>query len=532
MPILEKTFKQAFADGFDIVLFQLFDVEVGLQLVGEFQIADCREGEVGVDGGSAETDEAGEMVYFPDVAGFHDDADLAAVSFADEVVVDGGAGQQRRNGCVVGVNGAVGKDQHFKTVFHGVYCVPAEPVQAGLHGTWFAIGAEIGLECFCLENAGIDAADFFELMVAQNGMFKRHGVTGQRVFSQQIGVAADEAGEGHDQSFPDGVDGRVGDLGEQLFEIAAQVLWLVAEYGQRNIGPHRADGFLTVEAHRGDEVIEVFGGITEGLLIFEDLVVFEMGESDAGFGQLFQPDLVFVEPFGVGLLGADLCFQLVVADDAFLFQVHDKHFPGLEAAFFLDQAGVDGQDAGFGGHDDPVILCHAIAGRPQAVAVERGADDLPVREGDRSGAVPGFHDGRMEFVKCFFYRVHLIVPVPGFGDQHHHHVRQGAAAERKQFDDIIETGAVGCSFGDNGKEHVHLFLAEIGGSETFFAGPEPVEVALQRIDLTVMSDIPKRLGQFPGREGIGGEPGMDEAKSGYHAFVAEVREIVADLGAG
>ncbi len=55
---------------------------------------------------------------------------------------------------------------------------------------------------------------------------------------------------------------------------------------------------------------------------------------------------------------------------------------------------------------------------------------------------------------------------------------------------------------------------------------------MQRIDLTVMSDIPKRLGQFPGREGIGGKAGVDEAKGGDHAFVAEVGEIVADLAAG
>ena len=178
------------------------------------------------------------MVHFPDVAGFHDDAHLAAVSFADEVVVDGGASEQGRDGCVVGVDSAVGEDQYFETVFDGVYGIAAEAVEAGLHGAGLTVGAEIGLECLCLEDAGIDAADLFQLMVAEYGMLQRDGVTGQRVFSQQVSVAADEAREGHDQSFPDGIDGRVGDLGEQLFEIAAQVLGLVAEYGQRDVGAH------------------------------------------------------------------------------------------------------------------------------------------------------------------------------------------------------------------------------------------------------------------------------------------------------
>src|SRR5580658_6517633 len=37
---LGKDLEEAFTDGFYIVLFQLFDVEVGPQVIGEFQIAD------------------------------------------------------------------------------------------------------------------------------------------------------------------------------------------------------------------------------------------------------------------------------------------------------------------------------------------------------------------------------------------------------------------------------------------------------------------------------------------------------------
>jgi hypothetical protein len=80
------------------------------------------------------------------------------------------------------------------------------------------------------------------------------------------------------------------------------VLWLVAQHGQGNVGAHGAQRFFAVEGHRCDEVVEVFGGITEGLLVFEDLVVFEVGEGYTGFGQLFEADLVFIEPFGIGLL--------------------------------------------------------------------------------------------------------------------------------------------------------------------------------------------------------------------------------------
>jgi hypothetical protein len=46
----------------------------------------------------------------------------------------------------------------------------------------------------------------------------------------------------------------------------------------------------------------------------------------------------------------------------------------------------------------------------------------------------------MEFVEGLFHGVHVFVAVPGFGDEHHHDVGQGAAAEGQQFDDVVETG--------------------------------------------------------------------------------------------
>ena len=38
------------------------------------------------------------------------------------------------------------------------------------------------------------------------------------------------------------------------------------------------------------------------------------------------------------------------------------------------RSGLDGEHAGFGGHDDEVVLGDVIAGRAQAVAVEHRAD--------------------------------------------------------------------------------------------------------------------------------------------------------------
>ena len=92
----------------------------------------------------------------------------------------------------------------------------------------------------------------------------------------------------------------------------------------------------------------VFGRIAEGFLVFENLVVFKIGKQHPGFGQFFQADLVFVQPFGVGFADEQiLLFQFIIADDPALFHIDDKHFAGLQSSFFPDHFLIDGQDAGF-----------------------------------------------------------------------------------------------------------------------------------------------------------------------------------------
>ena len=63
--------------------------------------------------------------------------------------------------------------------------------------------------------------------------------------------------------------------------------------------------------------------------------------------EILELNAVLVEPLLVGLRGVDALFHLVVGDDAAFLHVHEEHATGLEAAFFLDVFGLDGEDAGF-----------------------------------------------------------------------------------------------------------------------------------------------------------------------------------------
>ena len=91
-----------------------------------------------------------------------------------------------------------------------------------------------------------------------------------------------------------------------------------------------------------------------------------------------------------------------------------------------------------GREDDPAVLRLDPAAGPQAVAVERGAGDRAVREGDRGRAVPGLHQARMEVVEAADVLGEVVAARVGLGDHHHHRVRQRTAREHEQLEHVVE----------------------------------------------------------------------------------------------
>ncbi len=364
-----KHLQEAFLHGFDVILFQFCRRQFGVDAPVLVQIADAGQSHVRVDGRSPEAQQTGEVMHFPHVAGFYHDAHLAPVALADEVVVNGRGEEQRGNGRVFGVNGPVGEHEHFEAVFHRVHGIAAHAVEGFFERTRFAVGAEIHLQGFGLKNAGVYAADFFQFVVGHHRMRQGYGVAHFGVFLQNVADIAHKSGQRHDGALADGVNGRVGDLRKELFEIIRQVLRAVAEDGQRNVGAHTADGFFAVQGHRQEDVFEVFGSIAEGLLVFEHLRGFERSEGDAGIGQFLNADFVFFQPLGIRPGSANFLFDLLVADDAALHQIHQKHLAGLQSAFFSHNVRRQGQHARFGSQYDALVVGDEVAGGAQAVAI-------------------------------------------------------------------------------------------------------------------------------------------------------------------
>ena len=245
--------------------------------------------------------------------------------------------------------------------------------------------------------------------------------------------------------------------------------------------------------------------------------------------QLIEGDLIFGEPLGVRVARIEALLDLLVRDDAAFRGIDQEHFAGLEAALFLDVVGLDGEDAGFRGHDDQVVVRDDVAGRAQAVAVEGCADDAAVGEGDSGGPVPRLHEGGVVFVERALLRVHVGITGPGFGDKHGHGVGQVAAGHEEQLDGVIEAGGIAATGRDDGEELAQI-VAEQGGRQHGLAGVHPVDVAAEGIDFAVVGDVAVGVGELPGGEGVGGEALVDEAEGAHDVWVGQLAVEVDHLG--
>ena len=139
-------------------------------------------------------------------------------------------------------------------------------------------------------------------------------------------------------------------------------------------------------------------------------------------------DDIVVEPLAIRVLGCDLVFDLLVADNAPLFRVDQQHAPRFEASLVLDVLRRDAEHARFRSEYDDIVLCHVVARGAEAVAVEYATDECAVGKTNRRRSVPRLHKAGVILVEGALLVAHILVPFPRFGHHHHNGVWQRATA--------------------------------------------------------------------------------------------------------
>ena len=134
----------------------------------------------------------------------------------------------------------------------------------------------------------------------------------------------------------------------------------------------------------------------------------------------------------------------------------------------------------------------------------------------------------MVLVKPATVEIHLRICDPWFGNQHHHRVRQRAAPHHEEFERVVETGGIALILVNDREQLLHILVEQVGVQPTL-AGPHPVDVALQGVDLAVVTDKPVRMSQRPRGECVGAEPRVDERERTGHAGIGQVLVVSAHL---
>ena len=366
----------------------------------------------------------------------------------------------------------------------------------------------------------VDVEELGQLVVGDDRVGEHHLPARRRAGAQQVALGADGAAHRGDQLLADGVERRVGDLGEQLLEVVEQQAGAVGEHGDRRVGAHRADRLGAGARHRREEDLELLGGVAEHPLVLHHRRV--LRREEVARRQVVEVHEPGVEPLAVGLLRGQRLLDLVVADDAAEVRVDEEHAARLEPALLHDGGLVDREHADLRGHHHEAVVGDPVAARAQAVAVEHRADHRAVGERDRRRTVPRLHQRGVEAVEVALPVRHRLVVLPGLRDHHQHGVGERVAAEVQELEHLVEAGGVGAA-GRADREGALEAVDEVG-LEQRLAGAHPVLVAHHGVDLAVVGDEPVRVGERPRRERVGGEAAVHERQRRLEPLVAQVGE--------
>ena len=365
----------------------------------------------------------------------------------------------------------------------------------------------------------VHVPDLGELVVVDDWERQLQHAAGGRARCEQVGLRTHRPGQRGDDLLADGVERRVGDLGELLAEVVEQQPRPVRQRGDRGVGAHGADRLGAGSGDGRHQDAKLLLGVAEHLLATGDRGV---GVHDVlEVGQVLEPDEAGVQPLVVGLLGRQGRLDLGVLDDPVLGQVEQEHPAGLEPALAGDGLLVDVEDTGLRRQHDQAVLGDPEASRAQAVAVQHGADLVAVGEGHAGRAVPRLHQRGVELIERPPSGVHGLVVLPRLGNHHHDRMRQLAAAEVEQLEHFVERGGV-AALGITDREQPLDVAGDEVALQRRLAGPHPVAVAAGGVDLAVVRDEAERVRQRPARERVGGEPAVHDAQGRLHTLVTEV----------
>ena len=220
--------------------------------------------------------------------------------------------------------------------------------------------------------------------------------------------------------------------------------------------------------------------------------------------------------------GGKFVFQFNVMVKFALGHIDGNHLPRPQRTLFAHSGFVHWNHARLGPGDQQTIAGDHIAHGAQAVAIKTAADPLAIGHRQRCRAIPRLNDRIAIGIHIGPGRFHIGGGfAPRFGDQHGFGQRRVAARPHQHFKHRIQRTGIRRAR-RNDRLDVFGGIAKIVRRHAYFVGFHPVDVALQGVDLTVMSQHAEGLRQPPLRKSVGGIALMIDGKGRFEPVIHQV----------
>ena len=233
-------------------------------------------------------------------------------------------------------------------------------------------------------------------------------------------------------------------------------------------------------------------------------------------------------PITVGLFLGVTGAQLIVVDHAAAGKVDLKHLARAQAAARQDVLGAHLDGAHLACQHKATVARHVVTGGTQAVTVEGGTQRATVGKGDGRRAIPRLHEHGLVSVVGAAFLTQAVVVVPRLGQKHGCGARERATVHDQKLKHIVQNCRVGALAVDDG-HHALKIVLQHGAVQVGFAGANPVDVALEGVDLAVVDDKAVGVRALPAGRGVGGVARVDERHGRFDGGVVEVDEETAHL---
>ena len=333
-------------------------VQVFVQQAQGNQFFDTFVGQIRIDGPDAEAQDTGCLMDIPDLPALQDQGDCRPFPGMDKMLLYGGNRQQGRNGDMVLIDAPVGEDDDIGPFGYRPVDRQVQVVDGFGKGGMFVIKEGYGR---CPEPPVLHGFDLHQIHACQDGVVDFQDRAVFTLFLKQIAVRANVNGGIRHDLFPQGIDGRVGDLGELLLEEPVQQGIVIGKSRQGNIMAHGYRGLRAAGRGFQDVRPDLFIAVAENFVKSVPFCLAVDRHLAVGDGQLPEMNQVGVQPFPVRIGGGVEFFGFLIGYDPFSLGIDQEHPAGRESCFFYDPGGIDIQHADLRGKDQPVVVRDVIS---------------------------------------------------------------------------------------------------------------------------------------------------------------------------